>query len=411
MAAFPPVDLLSVAIYAALAGVIVLATRARPSSAFVALIATAPFDFSHALGDTTITFDKVVLVAAIAGLALRRPRVALPRAILLSILAIVIVTLLTIIVAEYREPVLRETLKWVQYLLVFAVAATAWGLDPDRFRLCLATIITVSLVSVLALVQLWIGSPSVILVANHVFPRIAGPIEGPNQLAAYLGLALPFLSIWTLERVTIGSLLAVAIASATLILTLSRSGLLCAAISVGVVLAFAPQRSGRAPLAIAYGAGIIAAVVVLLGLSPEILARFLWFGETGEGGGVSKRSVLWRAAYTMWERHPVLGVGAGNFELLLPRVGDAGIRTHANSWYLQSLAEGGLPLLFATCALVWASTATFRRSLQKPLCLAAFAASLGFAIHGFFDLLVFYPKVAIMWFALLGVAGRESQSS
>jgi O-antigen ligase len=411
MAVFPPVDLLSVAIYAALAGVIVLATRLRPSSAFVALIATAPFDFSHALGATTITFDKVVLAAAIAGLALRRPRIALPRAIFFSILAIVITTLVTIIVAEYREPVLREMLKWVQYLLVFAVAATAWSLDPDRIRLRLATLITVSLVCLLALAQLRIGSPSVILVANHVYPRITGPIEGPNQLAAYLGLALPFLSIWVLERVTIGSLLAVAVTSAALILTLSRAGLLCAAISVGVVLAFAPQRGGRAPFAIACGAGIIAAVLLLLGLNPEILARFLSLGETGETGAVSNRGVLWRAAYTMWERHPLLGVGAGNFELLLPSVGDTGIRTHANSWYLQSLAEGGLPLLFATCALVWASTATFRRSLQKPLCLAAFAASLGFAIHGFVDLLVFYPKVAIMWFALLGVAAQESQTS
>ncbi|HTX03024.1 MAG TPA: O-antigen ligase family protein [Candidatus Acidoferrales bacterium] len=410
MAVFPPVDQLSVVIYAALAGVIVLATRLRPSSAFVALIAAAPFDFSHALGATTITFDKVVLVAAIIGLALRRAPIAYPRAILLSILAIVIATLLTIVVAEYREPVIRETLKWVQYLLVFAVAATAWSLDPDRFRLRLATIVTVSLVCVLALAQLRIGSPSVILVANHVYPRIAGPIEGPNQLAAYLGLALPFLSIWTLERVTVGTLLAVAVTSAALVLTLSRAGLLCAAIGVGIVLAFAPQRNGRAPLAIAYGAGVIAAAALLAGLNPDILTRFLWFGETSEAGSVSTRSVLWRAAYTMWERHPALGVGAGNFELLLPSVGDVGVRTHANSWYLQSLAEGGLPLLFATCALVWASTATFRRSLQKPLCLAAFAASAGFAIHGFMDFLVFYPKVAIMWFALLGVSSQESRT-
>jgi len=410
MPAFPPIDLLSLAVYAALFGAIVAATWARPSSAFVALIATAPFDFSHAAGDTTITFDKVALVAAIVGLGLRRPRIAVPRAIGYAIVAVIVTTAITIVVAEYREPVLRESLKWVQYLLVFAVAATAWHLDPDRDRLRLTTILSVGLVCVLALIQVRTGSSSVISIDGHVYPRIAGPLEGPNQLGAYLGLALPFFAVWALERATIGTLLALALTAAALVLTLSRAGLLCAAIAIGIVVAFAPRASGRAPLAISLGAGIIAALTLLLGTNPEILARFLWFGETENAGGVGNRSILWQAAYAMWERHPVLGVGAGNFELLLPSVGDIGIRTHANSWYLQSLAEGGLPSLFATCGLVWASIATFQRALQRPLCLAAFGASIGFALHSFVDLPVFYPKIAILWFALLGIASEEART-
>jgi O-antigen ligase len=136
--------------------------------------------------------------------------------------------------------------------------------------------------------------------------------------------------------------------------------------------------------------------------------RFFSIAESDRAGGVGKRSILWRAAFALWKEHPILGVGAGNFELTLPDVGVTQIRTHANSWYLQSLAEGGIPLFATTCALVWSSTACYMRALREDLCLAAFAASLAFALHGFVDFLVFYPKIGITWLALLGVASAAA---
>jgi O-antigen ligase len=128
-------------------------------------------------------------------------------------------------------------------------------------------------------------------------------------------------------------------------------------------------------------------------------------------GGVGNRSELWHAAWRMWRAHPILGVGAGNFEFLLAAYGVAGVRTHANSWYLQSLAEGGLLLFAATIALLATIIASFgyagslrRLRAASPWALAALAATVALALHQIVDYVVFYPKVGSAWWLLIGIA-------
>ena len=201
-----PLDSLSAAVFAALAAVVLLATRRRPVFAVVALILTAPFAFYADLGTTTLTFGKVALVAAAIGLLARRPRASFAvlgtgaaRAMGLAIFAVVVATALSTAVAHDRGAALRETLKAAQYLLTFGVAALAWSLDPDRRQLRVALLWTASAVCVLALAQEFTGAPSGIWYHGKAFPRIAGPLEGPNQLAGYLGIVLPFLAVYALE--------------------------------------------------------------------------------------------------------------------------------------------------------------------------------------------------------------------
>jgi O-antigen ligase len=417
---FPPVDALSIAVYAALGAVVFVAVRIRPVDAIVALVATAPFDWSHAIGPTTLTFDKVALVAAVLALAARRPPLAIyshgaPRALLVAILAVLAATVLSFGVARYHGPVLRESFKSLQYVLVFAVAAVSWAMDPDRRRVRLAVTLTVAAVAILALAQEFTGSNSGVWIQAWPFPkaypRIAGPLEGPNQLSGYLGIALPFLAVWSLERASCLVLTASALAVAALVLSLGRAGLLCGIVAVAIVFAIR-RRAARAPIVVVFGASLLAAAIVIASWHNVNLAeRFFSLGDPLGYGAVGTRRVLWQAAITLWLQHPLLGVGAGNYELLLPTVGVHGVRTHANEWYLQALVEGGIPLLLATFALVWASIAPFVRALRDDLCLAAFAASIGFALHGLVDYLMFYPKVGIMWFALLGLAAAAARAA
>ncbi len=418
--------------FATLFAVVVALAWRRPLAGPLALLLAIPFDAPHWIGATTLTTPKVVLVAALAATIARRLDVTVlatrpARLLLAASLALVAATLLSALGADDRGEVLRQTLKAVEYAAAFLVAAIAYDHDRDEGAVRVTLAALTLLVSLAAVWQLAVGTiASVAQAATLLLPRLAGPLEGPNQLAGYLGvtLALPLASIargraMPLERV------AVAGGTAVLLLTLSRAGILAAVAAAGVVIVLgsAAGARGRGTRRIAVatlagglllGVGCLGAVAVSKGGAAAAMSAMsarLSEGEPAHTGGVGHRSELWRAAWTLWLRHPVLGVGAGNFEEELGSVGLAGVRTHANSLYLQSLVEGGLPLLAATLFTVWASIVPLsaRARRTSPLVLAAAAGSLALALHQFVDLMTFYPKVGETWWVVLGLGAAAAE--
>ena len=374
----------------------------------------APFAFAHDLLGTSITLQKSVLAGVVLGLStftgafasLRKP----PAPLLLGALALYFVAIaLTVPEAAHRAAAVREAFKVVEYAAVFAAAFLCYSLDPDDAPPLTAVAIAAAAVALSALAQEAIGAPSGLYIGSAIVPRIAGFLEGPNQLSGYCEIAAAALGAWALVRRSRLLDAALALTVCADLLTFSRAGLAGLAV-VAVVLAYAGgRRAWKAlqPGVLGLAAGLAgAAWWALYAHDPGVLRATLQ--PSLYAGGVGNRSELWHAAWRMWLDRPALGVGAGNFELALPAYGVLGVRTHANSWYLQSLAEGGVLLFAATIALIAAPLASLgaavRRRIGSPWVLAGFAATLALAVHQIVDYLVFYPKVGAAWWLLLGIA-------
>lgn len=405
---------------------VVALTRVRPAFGIAALVVAVPFALARDVGFTTITLGKIALFATIVGLALRRTelsslRAPAARAILIAAALVVVATALSIAQAHDRAPAVRETLKAIEYLALFATVVVAARADIALRGVASALCATTIAVGVLALLEELFGARSGMFFYDRPIPRIAGPLEGPNQLAGYLGIALCFaLATTALRRGSPFAGAALVLGVAAEILTISRAGLVALVVGLGTVLTFAPRRPTKG-IYLAIGASVILGFAILaawgfgashtLGGALALAGYFATVGESSHAGSVGTRSQLWQAAYTLWHAHPILGIGAGNFEGELGLAGFPTLHTHANSLYVQALVEGGIPLLLATVALVVASIAVFVRGpFGDPFVLASLGASVGFALHQSADLLVFFPKVGELWWILiaLGTARRDA---
>ncbi len=412
-----PLDPPSAALFAAVFIAAALLTARRPAYGLCALLLTAPIAFYHNALGTTITLPKAALLGVLLGLTsypgcLKRLREH-PAPLLLGTLGLyLIATLLTLAGAEHHGAALREALKVVEYAALFIAAYLCYRLDRDDASLVGATAIAAIVVALSALVQELIGAPSGLYIGPAIVPRIAGLLEGPNQLSAYFELSTAILGAWALVRPSLLLRIALFLTICADVLTFSRAGFFGLAIVALVLASVGGKAAWQAlrPALLGLGAGLAgAAWWAIYAHTPGVLRVSL--EESVYAGGVGNRSQLWGAAWRMWLHRPFLGIGAGNFELELPVYGVAGVRTHANSWYLQSLAEGGVVLFSATVALVAVAIATFSlgSSLERlrrgsPWIVAALAASLALAFHQVVDYLFFYPKIGGTWCLLLGIA-------
>jgi O-antigen ligase len=410
-----PVDVPSALVYLACAVAVALLTRRRPALGVAALLVLAPFDLARYAGPTTITTLKAGLVGMLVALAFSRPDLAafrtLPvRAMLLAFAATLVAIGLSAVHAQHLGAVVREAFKDGEYLLLFLGAVAAFATDPDDRPFWRTLEIAVVLVCCSALAEYAVGAHSGLFLHGQaiVIPRIAGALEGPNQLAGYLDVALPVLVARALVHRDRRLLLVVALAALTDVLTISRSGIAGAAVGVVVVL-LVLRPFGSAAWRFAGAVVLVAAIGIGLALRAGVPAGYFSLDQaTQSADHLANRSQLWRAAVALWETSPVVGVGAGNYELDLAQVGMTGVRTHANSIYLQSLAEGGVLGLIATVALFAVTIVTLARShVRRPLVVGALGATVALASHQIFDDLFFFPKVASAYWLVVGVAVAE----
>jgi O-antigen ligase len=411
-----PIDVPTAIVYAAAALAVAALTVRRPAYGVAALIVLAPLGPARYFGHTSITLLKAGLLGLLVVLAVRRPDFAVfdtrpVRAILAAFLALEVAIGVSAFHALYVGPVVREALKTAEYAALFLGAVVAYASDPDDRPFWRAIEIATVLVCVSALAQYVVGANAGIFIGGEPVPRVAGALEGPNQLAGWLEITIPVLLARNLLHRDGWLVGVLALATVTEILTFSRAGIVATAFGCAAVLIISrtPRYVGIRFAAAAFAGTVVLAIVAIkLGLPPKY---FSLDQVPQQADHLGNRALLWKAAIELWKSSPIVGIGAGNFEFDLSRVGLAGVRTHANSIYLQSLAEGGIVMLAATIAMFAAVIVTLARSsVRRPIVVGMLAATAALAAHQIFDDLFFFPKVGSMYWLTLGVAVAEISS-
>jgi putative inorganic carbon (HCO3(-)) transporter len=144
-----------------------------------------------------------------------------------------------------------------------------------------------------------------------------------------------------------------------------------------------------------------------------VTAAILSDSAVASVGSLQSRLALWeRAFYLMWD-FPWTGVGLGGVEPAIQQrypLNSSGGFQHAHNLYLQVGAELGLLgflaylSFYATLLGLLIRTARDRRAgSARGLALALLAGLITFLVHGFFEVITYAPRPAVIVWALFGL--------
>ena len=307
-------------------------------------------------------------------------------------------------VADQR---LAEILKSLAIYLLVGSLAVSWTAIRRAFA---ALTISAAILGLLTIVQTVTGTQNEFgglaqLKVGNVYgdvdvARASGPVDDPNFYAQLLLIILPlavFLAVSEHRRsrkIAYG-IAALLIAAGTL-LTYSRGGIVALGLMVVVFIIAIRVR----PAYLFGGAAI--ALVVLLILPAGVVRRTLSVREvmsSNTAGGpddssIEERKLFLGVGWHMFNDHPILGVGAGNYATYFNRyallVGSPAVQYHdrgdpafPHMLYLQIAAETGVAGLLLFLAAVAAAFIALRRVHRLFAERAGFTTALTLALAGY----------------------------
>lgn len=222
---------------------------------------------------------------------------------------------------------------------------------------------------------------------DPVGARLAGTVGAPNTAGAYFAFLSVLALSLCLTPVDRGlrrlAVVAAVPGALCLALTLSRGAWVGFVVSVVALFVGAAGRRGSRVSVRAMVAIGACAMVVLIPLQGMISARV----NGPDAGAAASRVPLLHIAENVIVDHPLLGVGANNFAIVLPSYAGPGFSSDwlavVHNKYLLMWAEAGLAALGALIALLWTSIARGWRARGHPdPLLGAVAWGLGAAILG-----------------------------
>jgi O-antigen ligase len=252
--------------------------------------------------------------------------------------------------------------------------------------------------------------------------RLSGGISDPNYLAAVLVPAIILSLFLALSLTSAAARISVGAAGCLcvigLFLTQSRGGVIALGVaSVGALMAAGPLR--RKVLMVMLVVGAFASVYLLLIAPPQSFSHITAFTSNGGTG----RTDLWTVAAKTFEKHPLNGIGAGNFVVVEPRYAvdinsdlpraDLVVQNHepVHNTYLHVASElgvVGLTLFMLLIALAlracWKRTQEVTSTTTRAIGAALFVGSIGMLV-AFIFLTAQYEKQLWLVIAILFAFG------
>jgi putative inorganic carbon (hco3(-)) transporter len=399
------------------AALFVVAAFMRPVFGLAGAVLMTPLDafaFSLPVGALSPAEAALAVVALawVSRAALEPQSVRLPSVRDAPLAVLVLVVAAGVLVAVDTSPVLRVTVLWSIFYLVFLQAQ---GLPAGEIRLVLiASAVAGGILGSIGVVNyLQSGSPELFAGGAVTGERAVGSFADPNYYAALLALAsLPAIVLALANLRRDGWLLApAALALTGLAFSLSRGAML--GLAVGLLFLLLWTRARRIALVVA-GAAIL---LTLAGGNP--LVRSEYYGAVSERISSlqnptreSKRPEIWETALDITIEHSLVGIGVNQFEheAVQRSLFERG-RTleNAHSIPLSLAAETGVIGLAAFLVLVGQLVARSLRALVardrlvRVLAFGVSAALVAFLVQGLTVTLIRVPVLTGMFFLLAGL--------
>lgn len=359
------------------------------------LIFIRPFISSLAFPYANFIYSQLLLAFLVAWIIGKRTSLKYsgsPRyALLLFMLAISV----SIIFSKNRAVSLKELYKYLCGILLFIAVASLSR--PEKNRIISCILASGFLIGALAIYQYSFGFQHLLknvtergLADSFALDYISRrrpffPFVTPNILAGYLAMVAPLALI---RRRTWALALFIFIA---LLLTKSLGALLSLFLALMIYFYF---RNGFKKSGVAFIAGLL---IIIAGvyLARSNLAK----QHTQPLFSIMMRWNYWQDASRIIAKHPLAGVGLGNFNLNYSR--------YAHNSYIQLWAETGI---LGIISFLWLAITAIKLGLRnikdspyKNELACLMSANAVFLIHNCVDFAFFLPEISLIWWAILGM--------
>jgi len=332
-------------------------------------------------------------------------------AVFLALAAYLVVVCLSMLVAADRVAALKEIIKWSEVLVLVALCVGYLRTERSVHAVVWATIGA-------AVAEALLGYTQWVMATGQAGPggddlRVFGTFAQPNPFGGFLNfglllaLALAFFGRDFRERCLAAGAGVLLLGAQSL--AGSRGALLGLLVALIVIVTIGWRRERLAAIVAAVGIPLIA-IGWLTDLIPKHIQQALLAQlrvsdalngtVTSANFSTVERLAHWITGFRMFAAHPVLGVGAGNYNAsyatyALPDWPDA--LGHAHNYYINAAAETGtlgfvafLALTIATLYVGWyaarhTSLSGALSSSQRAIALGLFGVVVALTVHNLTD--------------------------